>query len=68
MDKIQNVTRKEQIKAEIRIGDYDLVAEMLGLTRDAVKMRIRRNDSEALAALEKVIENRKELINNYQNQ
>ncbi|MDM1138869.1 hypothetical protein [Empedobacter sp. R132-2] len=41
---------------------------MLGLNSpDSARMRCRRGDIEALEALEKIIENRDQLIKNYQN-
>lgn len=66
---MENVTSLEQLKSRMQIGDYDQVAEMLGLkSRDAAKMRLRRGYPEALAALQKLIEAREKAINEFKNQ
>lgn len=66
---MENVTSLEQLKPKMQIGDYDQVAEMLGLkSRDAAKMRLRRGYPEALAALQKLIEAREKAINEFKNQ
>ncbi|MDM1061914.1 hypothetical protein HXZ62_04940 [Empedobacter falsenii] len=58
----------EQLKPKIMTGDYITLARMLGLNSpDSARMRCRRGDIEALEALEKIIENRDQLIKNYQN-
>lgn len=67
MDKNVNVPTWGQIKTKIRIGDYDLVGEMLGgISRDAAKMRLRRNDEEAIKVLRALIDSRENLIKEFQ--
>lgn len=65
---MENVTRLEQLKTKMQIGDYNQVAQILGCTRDAVKMRLRRGNPEALDALNKLIQSREALKKEFQGQ
>lgn len=51
----------------MQIGDYNQVAQILGCTRDAAKMRLRRGAPEAIEALKRLIETREELVKEFQN-
>ena len=63
---MENVTTLEQLKSKIRIGDYDLVAEMINAkSRDAVKQKLRRGNEQALEALRTLIEKREEIIQDF---
>ena len=63
---MKNVTTLEQLKPRIRIGDYDLVAEMINAkSRDAVKQKLRRGNEQALEALKTLIEKREEIIQDF---
>ena len=63
---MRNVTTLEQLKSKIRIGDYDLVAEMINAkSRDAVKQKLRRGNEQALEALRTLIEKREEIIQDF---
>jgi len=63
---MENVTTLEQLKPKIRIGDYDLVAEMINAkSRDAVKQKLRRGNEKALEALKTLIEKREEIIQDF---
>lgn len=64
---MEDVTKWEQLKPRMQMGDYNQVALILGATRDAVKMRLRRGNPEALSALEKLIESREALRAEFQN-
>lgn len=65
---MENVTTLEQLKPKMQIGDYNQVAQILGCTRDAVKMRLKRGKPEAIEALKRLIETREELAKEFQNQ
>lgn len=56
----------EQLKSKIKYGDYVTVGEMIGCYPDKAKMRIRRNNTKALEALQAVIESREQLIKDFQ--
>ena len=63
---MENVTTLEQLKPKMQLGDYDLVAEMVGAkSREAAKMRLRRGDKKALEALKTLIEKREEIIEDF---
>lgn len=46
-------------------GDYIILGEMLGVAPDTARMRLRRNNSEAIEGLKIIVENRNELVKNY---
>ena len=62
MNKTSNVRNKEQIKKRMQVGDLLTAAKMLGITTDAARMRLNRQQHEIIEALEKVIQTREELI------
>ena len=64
---MKNVTTMEQLKSKMQIGDYNQVAQILGCTQDAAKMRLRRGAPEAIEALKRLIETREELVKEFQN-
>ncbi len=66
MIKMEEVTRLEQLKSKMQVGDYMQLAKMLDCTRDAAKMRLRRGDTEAIKGLQTLIENREQLIQDFQ--
>ena len=59
--------KTEQKEIKIKYGDYQTLADMLGVSTDAARMRYRRNDPEAIRAMEVIFENREKLINKYKN-
>ncbi len=69
MTKVQNfsqiVTICEQKK---QTGDIQTVARMFGFTTDAIRMRLSRKHEETYKALYRVIEQRENLIKEFQNQ
>ncbi|TWP30544.1 hypothetical protein ETU08_01930 [Apibacter muscae] len=67
MKTINNVRRKELIKSKMRPGDLLTASEMLNITSDAARMRLNRGKEDMLYVMEKIFENRKILINEYQN-
>lgn len=65
---MENVTRLEQLKPKMKMGDFDLVAEMINApSREAAKMRLRRGDEQALNALKTLIEKRESIVKEFQN-
>ncbi|REC64101.1 hypothetical protein DRF65_00555 [Chryseobacterium pennae] len=52
-------------KEKINYGDYQLLGEMLYVSSDAARKRYKRNEEEALKAMDMIQENRKELIEKY---
>lgn len=56
----------EQIKKKTQYGDYTLLGQVLSLNAPAAKMRFLRGDEKAKEALIKIIENREELIKQFQ--
>jgi hypothetical protein len=66
--KMEKVPTLEQLKPKMQIGDYEQVAKMLGCSRDAAKMRLRRGYEDALCALQTFINEREKIINNFQTQ
>ncbi len=59
---------KTEQKNRGQYGDYLTLGEMLNVSSDAARMRYRRGDKEALAAMKVIKENRKALIENYKKQ
>lgn len=56
----------EQIKEKTQYGDYTLLGQVLGINAPAAKMRFLRGDEKSKEALIKIIENREELIKQFQ--
>lgn len=65
---METVTTLEQLKPKMQVGDYRQVSKVLGCTRDAAKMRLRRGDKEALTVLQRLLDAREALKNEFQNQ
>jgi len=59
---MDNVLTSEQIKAKLIYGDYQTLAKCLDISADAAKMRFYRKDEKAVKFLQKIIENRENLI------
>jgi hypothetical protein len=57
----------DEIKSKIQYGDYVTLGQMLGVPQTTAKMRFLRGDEEAKIALEKIIEGRKTVIEDFQN-
>lgn len=55
-----------QIKKRIAYGDYQTLSKMLGISSEAAKKRFQRGDKEAASALTQVIEQRENLIKEFQ--
>lgn len=62
---MEKVTRLEQIKPKMKIGDYRQVAQIMGCSRDAAKMRLHRDNPEALEVLVRLIESREALAEEF---
>lgn len=56
----------EQIKIMTQHGDYTLLGKILGINVPAAKMRFLRGNEKAKQALIMIIENREELIREFQ--
>jgi hypothetical protein len=56
----------EQIKKNIRYGDYTMLGQVLKIKAPAAKMRFVRGNEIAVATLIKIIENREALIQEFQ--
>lgn len=56
----------EQIKKNIRYGDYTILGQVLKINAPAAKMRFIRGNEIAVATLIKIIENREALIQEFQ--
>ncbi|GEN71607.1 hypothetical protein [Chryseobacterium lathyri] len=52
-------------KGKINYGDYQLLGELLSVSSDAARKRYKRNEKEALKAMEKIQENRKRFVLDY---
>ena len=52
----------DSIRAGMMVGDYELAARMLGITRDSIRQRVLRRKEDALLALRAIAENRESLI------
>lgn len=66
MNNIVIVRIKEQIIEKIEKGDYITLGKMLGIAPDTARMRFRRDDKDAVLAMQKLVENRYEFIKTYQ--
>lgn len=56
----------EQIKKKTQYGDYTLLGQVLGINAPAAKQRFLRGNIRSKEALVKIIENREELIKEFQ--
>jgi hypothetical protein len=56
----------EQIKKKTLYGDYTLLGQVMGINAPAAKMRFFRGDEKAKKMLEKIINNRENLIREFQ--
>jgi len=52
----------EQNNINIQYGDFQTLAKCLDISADAAKMRFYRKDEKAVKFLQKIIENRENLI------
>lgn len=57
----------EEIKSKLQYGDYTTLGQMLGVPPTTAKMRFLRGDDEAKEALEKIIQTREKLIDDFKN-
>ena len=55
----------EQIKMKKQYGDYEILGKILGINAAASKQRFLRGDEVAKNALEKIIESRESLIDQF---
>ena len=60
-----DLSPKEQLKTKILKGDYVLLAKMMGTERDAARMRFRRNNKDAIFAMQLIVKTREDLIASY---
>ena len=56
----------EQIRSKMLVGDYELAAQMLQTSRDNVRQRLSRKKEDVINALQLIIENRNQLIKDFQ--
>lgn len=59
---------KKKIDQKIEKGDFVTLGKMLKVDTNAARMRYHRQDSEAVIAMEKIIDTREQLITSHQNQ
>ncbi|MGV7105716.1 hypothetical protein [Flavobacterium sp. U410] len=55
----------EQIKKNIQKGDYITLSKMLAITPENARMKIRRENEEALIAIKLIVKYREKLINKF---
>lgn len=57
----------EELKEKIEYGDYNTLGKMLDMPSPAARARFKRDDPEAIKAMELIIENKERLISDYLN-
>lgn len=57
----------EEIKQKVQYGDYTTLGVMLEIPPTTAKMRFIRGDEEAKSAMEKIIQNRENMIEDFKN-
>jgi hypothetical protein len=60
--KNEQIKRRDEIRRTMRNGDLITAAEILGKTTDAFRARLNRCKEDAMETMEKVIENRNQLV------
>lgn len=63
---IEQITEGKQLLAIMKIGETNVLAEMLGITPAAARARLLRNSNDAIEAAKAIIANRNRLIEEYQ--
>lgn len=58
---------KAEIKDKMQVGDWNTLAQALGILPDAARKRFDRNKPDAIAAMTKIIEARETVISQIQN-
>lgn len=57
-------TLKEKIDPKIQVGDYITLAKILGVPQNTARMRYHRENEEAVVAMQGIVENRENFIEN----
>lgn len=58
----------EELKEKLIYGDFTVLGEILGITPDAAKKRFFRGNIQAYEALEKIVNSRQELFEEFKNE
>lgn len=66
MERFEVVRIKEQIKPNILKGDFVTLGKMMGLEPDTARQRFNRDKEDAVLAMQTLLENRNEFIEEYQ--
>lgn len=53
----------EVLESQLKYGDYEFLAQILGCSRDAARKRFKRGNDSAIKAVQKIIDTREKLIN-----
>lgn len=53
----------EVLESQLKYGDYESLAQILGCSRDAARKRFKRGNESAIKAIQKIIHTREKLIN-----
>lgn len=64
---VQTNGQNEKVKileTRLKYGDYESLASMLNISRDAARKRFKRGNTQAIEAMEKIILNREQLLSN----
>ena len=62
---VQTNGQNEKVKileTRLKYGDYESLATMLNISRDAARKRFKRGNTQALEAMEKIVSNREQLL------
>ena len=62
---VQTNGQNEKVKileSRLKYGDYESLATMLNISRDAARKRFKRGNTQALEAMEKIVSNREQLL------
>lgn len=59
---MKSVLTSEQIKEKLIYGDYQIAAKMLNISADNARMRFNRGDKKIAEILQKIVENRDNLL------
>lgn len=65
---LTNGQKIQQLKQRLQYGDYTTLGQVLGCSPDAAKKRFERGNLIAFKALQKIVENREDLKQEFQNQ
>lgn len=58
----------KELKKKLQYGDFVLLGDVLGCSRDAAVKRFQRGNEIAIEAMEKIVKNREELKETYKSE